>query len=85
MTVHFSSGKINWTPATAGEYPVSVTATNSNGADTQDFTILVHAPNQAPNIISDPVTAASAGQNYLYDVEATGNPTPVLVQRELEF
>ncbi|AKD05713.1 hypothetical protein PKOR_13395 [Pontibacter korlensis] len=41
MTINASTGEIRWKPTAAGSYQVSVTATNSVGADRQDFTITV--------------------------------------------
>jgi hypothetical protein len=52
---------------------VEVEASNSAGSDTQPFTIDVTEP---PTITSAPITTASVGQPYTYDVEATGNPLP---------
>lgn len=44
MTINATAGLVQWTPASAGSYPVTVTATNSQGSTDQNFTIDVAAP-----------------------------------------
>ena len=41
MTIDFNTGLIEWTPASLGDYDVNAVATNSEGSDTQAFTINV--------------------------------------------
>ncbi|OKL38397.1 hypothetical protein A3841_06660 [Pontibacter flavimaris] len=41
MTINASTGEIRWIPTAAGNFKVSVTATNGAGSDRQDFTIAV--------------------------------------------
>lgn len=41
MTINSSTGEINWIPTAEGSYKVIVTATNTAGADRQEFTIAV--------------------------------------------
>lgn len=73
-----ATGLIQWTPASAqtGDHPVRVRVRDQGGLfDTQAFTVGVAAPpppaNRAPVITSTPVTDATAGQPYAYDVDAT--------------
>ena len=74
MTINGSTGVIQWTPSTGGNYPVTVEASNGVGSPvTQNFTIAVAL---APLITSTPVTSALVGQPYTYDVNATGSPVP---------
>lgn len=73
MVIDLNSGLINWTAGVPGDYPVSVTAQNSDGTNTQNFVISVGT---RPQITSTPITEAAAGQTYTYDVDATGIPTP---------
>ncbi|MDA8105735.1 MAG: putative Ig domain-containing protein [Nitrospiraceae bacterium] len=74
MTINAATGLIQWTPASAGSFDVTVQADNGIGTPaTQSFTIVV---NQAPAITSTPVTTAIVGQAYSYTVTATGNPAP---------
>jgi len=40
MTVDPVSGLVEWMPTSAGEFPVSLTATNDGGVTAQDFTII---------------------------------------------
>jgi len=76
MTINSTSGLIQWTPAAAGDYPVTVQAVNVVGTATQSFTIHVSLAPQAPAITSSAVTVGTVGQPYQYDVDATGNPAP---------
>jgi len=39
MTIHPDTGRINWKPSVAGNYNVTVQASNSWGTDTQSFTV----------------------------------------------
>ncbi|MCU7935407.1 MAG: tandem-95 repeat protein [Candidatus Thiodiazotropha sp. (ex Dulcina madagascariensis)] len=73
MTIDSASGLIAWTPAQIGGHPVSVQVDDGNGGTaTQSYTVTVAAaPNTAPNITSTPVTTATEGVAYSYDVDAT--------------
>ncbi|MCO5205967.1 MAG: putative Ig domain-containing protein [Anaerolineae bacterium] len=75
MIIDPDTGVINWTPAAAGAYSVTVEAHNVVGFDTQSYTIDVTAF-EAPAITSTPVITGVIGRSYTYDVNATGNPTP---------
>jgi lysophospholipase L1-like esterase len=76
MTVDVASGVIAWTPTAAGTFAVTVQASNSTGATSQQFTITVNDPTQVLTFSSTPVTTATAGQNYSYDANANGLPAP---------
>ncbi|MBV7327422.1 putative Ig domain-containing protein [Chloroflexi bacterium TSY] len=76
MTINATTGLISWTPNVGGTFPISVTATNAAGSDTQSYSLVVSVPTTPPSITSSPVTAATVGTAYTYDVDATGNPTP---------
>ena len=76
MTIDAVTGVIDWTPDTAGDYAVTVEASNSQGSDSQSFSVNVIAAGSAPVITSAPVTQGTVGQAYAYDVEATGDPAP---------
>ena len=73
MTIDANTGLIQWTPAAAqiGANAVTARVTDQGGLfATQAYTIDVAAGNQAPAITSLPVTTATEGQLYTYDVEA---------------
>jgi lysophospholipase L1-like esterase len=74
MSINATTGVISWTPVTNGDFDVTVEASNDVGSDSQSFTISV---SQVPVITSMPVTAGIVGQPYSYDVDATGSPAPV--------
>ena len=73
MTIDPASGLIQWTPV-AGQ--IGINAVTARVADqgglfaTQSYNVDVAAGNQAPTITSIPVTTATEGQLYTYDVEA---------------
>jgi len=68
------TANLTWTPtfADVGAYPVSVTATDSNGqADTKSFTITVTAPNRAPEINAIGNQAINEGAPLTVNISAT--------------
>ncbi|MGH8547581.1 MAG: putative Ig domain-containing protein [Methylococcales bacterium] len=78
MAIDPGTGLITWTPDTSqtGVQPVTVRVQDPGGLfDVQTYSVTVAAPppptNQAPTIISTPVTSGSIGQPYSYDVDAT--------------
>lgn len=77
MAIDPVTGAISWTPAALHVPAVDVTLSVSDtrgGSAAQSFTIAVSAappPNQSPSITSSPLTAATEGQPYTYDVDAT--------------
>jgi RHS repeat-associated protein len=74
MTIDPASGVVQWTPALSqvGGNDITVTATDTAGnVATQNFVITVAGTNRAPLITSVPVTAATAGLPYRYDLQAT--------------
>lgn len=79
MTIDEATGLINWTPdgTQVGDFLITVQVADSRGgAAQQSFTVNVAPPpgaNYPPEIISQPTTAATAGQAYQYDVIA-GDP-----------
>ncbi len=80
MTIDPVTGLIQWTPAIgdAGDYTVTVRVTDTGSLfATQTFTISVAlgAGNHQPVITSTPVTVATEGVLYSYDVDAA-DPDP---------
>jgi hypothetical protein len=74
MVIQAATGVIDWTPTAGqiGSHPVTVRAADPAGlAATQTFSVAVAAPNAAPQITSTPVTTATVGAPYAYDVNAT--------------
>ncbi|MBL8344626.1 MAG: tandem-95 repeat protein [Rubrivivax sp.] len=72
MAINASTGMVTWVPTTAGSQGVTVRVADPGGlAATQSFTITVAAANAAPQITTTPVTAATVGAAYAYDVNAT--------------
>src|SRR3989339_781410 len=78
MTINSTTGLIQWTPTSAGNFDVTVNASNGVSPDaTQSFSITVQSSTTfAPIITSTAVTSGTVGQLYTYDVETDGNPTP---------
>ncbi len=74
MTIDNVTGLIQWTPndQQLGSHQVEVRVSDSGGlSDLQSFQIDVAGLNVAPVITSLPVTTATEGSLYSYDVEAT--------------
>ncbi len=75
MLINNITGLVSWTPTTAqiGAHPVSIEVDDGNGGTaSQSFTLTVEAlPNSAPTIDSTPVTSATEGTAYSYDVDAS--------------
>jgi hypothetical protein len=71
MTVNATTGIFSWTPAEnqVGNSQVTVTASFGGYSSSQTFTITT-APSPV-TIFSIPVTTATAGVQYLYDVNAS--------------
>jgi len=78
MSIDAMSGEIHWIPESGqeGQQHATVEAVNSSGSDTQSFTVSVQAAATAPKITSSPVTEATAGKQYVYQVTASGSPPP---------
>ncbi len=73
MSIELSTGFISWLPNDnyIGLQAVSVVVTDEGGLSAQqDYQIFVDQANTAPSIISEPVTHASRGNQYTYDVDA---------------
>lgn len=74
MTVQASTGLVRWTPSPGqiGNQTVTLRVGDPGGlAATQTYTIVVAAPNVAPQITSTPVTTGTVGNPYVYDVNAS--------------
>ena len=75
MSINTTTGLIQWTPGSTGDFNVTVRAENGvNPPSDQSFVITVSGT--APAITSTPVTGGQLSQLYSYDVNATGNPAP---------
>ena len=64
---------ITWTaPAAAGTYTITCTVSDGKSSDVQSIIIVILEPeNQPPVITSTPLTTATVGETYIYDVDAT--------------
>jgi hypothetical protein len=67
-------------PGTGGSYPITLTANNSVGSATQNFTLTV---NQAPAITSPNATAFQVGVSGNFTVATSGFPLPALTSGTL--
>lgn len=72
MSINPTTGVLSWTPAAAGDYAVTVEATDNLGnRGTQSFTLAVN-PNPPPTITSNPTTnQATVGTAYTYNPTAS--------------
>jgi hypothetical protein len=67
------AGVISGTTTATGNYPATVTATNSSGTSTQSFTLVVQ---QAPVITNGPPPGAPQSAPYSFIYTFQGYPTP---------
>jgi subtilisin-like proprotein convertase family protein len=73
MTLNTATGVITGAPTAVGTYPMSVSAINSAGSDSQTVTVTVV---MLPPVITSAQTATIAvGTTFAYDIVATGGPT----------
>lgn len=73
------TGAISGTPATGtgGLYPVTITATSSQGTDSETFNIKVR---EAPVFTSSPSAAATTGTPFSFTATASGYPAPTITK-----
>lgn len=69
----------NWTPTAPGTYEITAVAEDNEGATTTSapVTVQIDSNSVAPKINSSAITTAFVGTQYIYDVNASGNPAPV--------
>ncbi|QOY86232.1 putative Ig domain-containing protein [Paludibaculum fermentans] len=72
MTVNPSTGLLQWTPSSAGTFPVSVRVSDIAGATAnQSWSLLVVNQNHGPVITTTPPPTGRVGQTYSYAPKAT--------------
>jgi LmbE family N-acetylglucosaminyl deacetylase len=65
-------------PAQTTTFPITITATNSEGKTTQEFVLSVHNPGTAPSFESANTAAFTTETAGSFTVRANGAPTPAL-------
>lgn len=77
--VQFNGSSLLGTPVNAfnGNYPLFLTATNTGGSVSQNFTLIVSEP-QAPTFTNQAGTTFNIGQAGSFALSVTGAPTPVI-------
>ncbi|MCK7592298.1 Ig-like domain-containing protein [Pseudomarimonas salicorniae] len=80
MAVDPVSGELRWTSgqSQSGQHQVTIRVADLRGLSDQKTLTIRVAQNRPPEIVSAPVTAATEGQRYEYDVEATDSDNDVL-------
>ncbi len=78
MSISSSTGRITWTPNAnqIGSDSVVIRATNGDGFDDQRFVVQVSGTTVAPVIQTSAPPDVVAGNQYVYDIDATGKPDP---------
>jgi hypothetical protein len=85
MVIHASSGLLAWTPTAAGTVSVEIVVRDGQGGEaTQTYTLTVSAPNHPPVITSTPVSSATVGVLYTYQVQASDPDNDPLQYRMLQ-
>jgi RHS repeat-associated protein len=79
MTIDATTGLVEWTPNSLGQFSVAVRVEDSaRGWVTQHYSVDVLETNSPPVIMSTPVEAVAAGGTYRYDVIAVDDdPEPL--------
>jgi len=72
------------TPTTAGVYPVTLTATNAHGGDTNTVNLVIIEPDP-PTIVSDLLVPAQVNEFFEYRILADGTPPIDLQASGLPF
>lgn len=76
LGVDTSTGVISGTPTTAGTYNVTITATNSDGSDSETLVITINnPPPTAPEINSSLTASGQVGVAFSYTITGTNSPT----------
>ena len=72
MAINGTNGIISWLPdnGQVGTHNITVSVMDDNGSTSQEFALIIANVNDAPAIISSPITIIKSGQTYLYDVDA---------------
>ncbi len=74
LAVNVTTGQITGTPSSSGDFPVTLGATNSSGANTASVTIRIN-PNAVPVISSAATVSANANQPFSgYQIAASNPP-----------
>ena len=82
MAIDAATGLIHWMPHEPGAYTVTVQVTDThNAAATQTYILIVIPPHAVPNITTIPITEATSGHVYHYQVEAVDPNGEPLVYR----
>ncbi|MGA8257925.1 MAG: hypothetical protein WB767_15255 [Nocardioides sp.] len=69
----YADGAISGTPEEGGTFPVAITASSPVGSDTRELTLTVLT---RPSILTEALTDAIAGVEYLQSVITEGDPAP---------
>jgi uncharacterized delta-60 repeat protein len=77
LTVHSDTGIIDGSSTEAGNFSITISATNAGGtgSKTQALNIGASQTSPPPDIISPFSTTATVGQFFIYQIVATGSPT----------
>ncbi|MFP4015681.1 MAG: putative Ig domain-containing protein, partial [Halanaerobiales bacterium] len=73
MTIDADTGLINWTPTEEqiGEHQIDIKVSNTRDAYAQQsYSLIVERLNNSPEITSTPVKNVTAGNEYVYELEA---------------
>jgi len=86
MTINNETGLITWLPTEddIGLHNITVKVTDGEYDDEQNYVLEVIETNDAPLIITEPVTTATVRKQYYYDVEAVDPEDDKLVYSLLE-
>jgi lysophospholipase L1-like esterase len=76
MSLSVESGRLSWTPTSAGTFAVTIRASNMNGQAEQAFTLDIEPPPAPPAFRSTAPGRVVVGGEYSYSVVIDGYPPP---------
>jgi lysophospholipase L1-like esterase len=76
MSLSVESGRLSWTPTSAGTFTVTLRASNMNGQAEQTFTLDIEPPPAPPAFRSTAPGRVVVGEEYAYSVVIDGYPSP---------
>ncbi|MBE3086158.1 MAG: carboxypeptidase regulatory-like domain-containing protein, partial [Bacteroidetes bacterium] len=83
MTINSTTGLINWTPTSTGDYDITVRVSDGSLFDTQSFTITVEEVDEIEEIASEILETQELGAQYFEQLESQNDPNAL--QKTIDY
>ncbi len=80
LALNAATGLVTGTPTVAGDFPVTVSATNEAGATQRITTFRIHPPLPPPVITSPAFAAGTVNTSFSFTLQASNQPQSFLIQ-----